>query len=71
MPFALLLRLWQMIRPPKKPDVGREERVRAALAVAGKYADPEGLTDGGENHDRYLDESLPSLTLVAASASAS
>ncbi len=33
-----------------------EERVRAALAVAGKYADPEGHTRVGIEHDRYLDE---------------
>jgi hypothetical protein len=33
-----------------------EERTRAALSVAGKYEDPDGLTDVGENHDRYLED---------------
>jgi hypothetical protein len=32
----------------------REERVRAALAVAGKYRDPEGRRRVAEEHDRYL-----------------
>ena len=33
-----------------------DERVRAALSVSGKYADPEGLTDVAENHDRYVED---------------
>ena len=33
-----------------------EDRVRAALSVAGKYADPEGHTRVGIEHDRYLEE---------------
>jgi hypothetical protein len=32
----------------------REERVRAALAAAGKYRDPEGRRRVAEEHDRYL-----------------
>lgn len=34
----------------------REELIRAALSVCGKYSDPEGRSDVGVNHDRYLDE---------------
>jgi hypothetical protein len=34
----------------------RAERVRAALALAGKYVDPEGATRVGIDHDRYLAE---------------
>jgi hypothetical protein len=35
---------------------GREERVRAALAVVGKYADPEGPSPVGKEHDRHFAE---------------
>ena len=34
----------------------REELIRAALSVCGKYADPEGRSDVAVDHDRYLDE---------------
>jgi len=34
----------------------REERVRAALAVCGKYADPKGPSRAAAEHDRYLAE---------------
>lgn len=32
----------------------REERVRSALAVCGKYADPEGPSRVAAEHDRHL-----------------
>lgn len=32
----------------------REERVRAALAVCGKYSDPEGHSRVAMDHDRHL-----------------
>ena len=32
----------------------REERIRAALAVCGKYRDPHGETRVAQEHDRYL-----------------
>jgi len=32
----------------------REELVRRALSIVGKYS--SGLTDVGQNHDRYLAE---------------
>jgi len=32
----------------------REERVRAALAVCGKYRDSDGDTHVASRHDRYL-----------------
>jgi len=34
----------------------REERVRAALAVCGKYVDPEGEARVAIEHDRHLAE---------------
>lgn len=34
----------------------REERVRAALAVCGKYADPAGPSRVAADHDRHLAE---------------
>jgi hypothetical protein len=34
----------------------REERVRAALAVCGKYADPQGSSRIAIEHDRHLAE---------------
>ena len=34
----------------------REERVRAALAVCGKYHDAEGETRVAIDHDRWLDD---------------
>ena len=33
-----------------------EERVRAALAVCGKYRDPRGETRVALEHDRWLDD---------------
>lgn len=33
-----------------------EERVRSALAVCGKYADPEGRSRVAADHDRHLAE---------------
>ena len=35
---------------------GREATVRAALAICGKYSDPEGRADVGADHDRHLAE---------------
>lgn len=34
----------------------REERVRAALAVCGKYADPKGPSRVAADHNRHLAE---------------
>ena len=34
----------------------RDERIRAALAVFGKYGDSRGETRVAPEHDRYLDE---------------
>jgi len=34
----------------------REDRVRAALAVCGKYVDPEGKAHVAAEHDRHLAE---------------
>ncbi len=33
-----------------------EARVRAALAVCGKYSDPQGPSRVAQDHDRHLDE---------------
>ena len=38
----------------------RDARVRAALAVCGKYRDPRGGTKVARNHDRHLDEAYGS-----------
>ena len=38
----------------------RDDRVRAALAVCGKYHDPQGDTDVARNHDRQLGEAYGS-----------
>ena len=38
----------------------RDDRVRAALAVCGKYRDPQGDTDVARNHDRHLGEAYGS-----------
>ena len=35
--------------------VSPEGLLREAAAVFGKYADPEGASDIGRDHDRYLD----------------
>ncbi len=35
-------------------DGGREALIREALAVVGKYADPEGTADVGVEHDEHL-----------------
>jgi hypothetical protein len=35
---------------------GRDERVRAALAVVGKYADPAGPSRVGREHDKHFAE---------------
>ena len=37
---------------------GRKAMVRDALAVLGKYEDPEGLTNIAANHDRHLAEAM-------------
>ena len=34
----------------------REDRIRAALAVCGKYRDPHGETRVAREHDRHLEE---------------
>jgi post-segregation antitoxin (ccd killing protein) len=36
----------------------RQERVRRALAVAGKYNDPDGAPDVARRHDAALDEAF-------------
>jgi Arc/MetJ-type ribon-helix-helix transcriptional regulator len=36
----------------------RAALIRDALAVAGKYQDPEGRDDVAVHHDRYLDEAF-------------
>ena len=36
--------------------VGRADRVREALAVVGKYADPDGRSCVAIDHDDHLDE---------------
>ena len=38
----------------------RDDRVRAALAVCGKYRDPRGETRVAQNHDRHLDDAYGS-----------
>ena len=38
----------------------RDARVRAALAVCGKYRDASGETSAARNHDRHLDEAYGS-----------
>ena len=37
-----------------------DDRMRAALAVCGKYRDPHGDTDVARNHDRHLGEAYRS-----------
>lgn len=32
--------------------------MREALAVAGRYGDPQGRDDVAEEHDHYLDEAF-------------
>ena len=44
----------QLVRHEAAPV--REERIRAALAVCGKYRDPHGETRVAQEHDRYLEE---------------
>ena len=41
----------RLAREEREPS--HEERVRAALAVCGKYKDPDGLTNVAEEHDKY------------------
>jgi hypothetical protein len=38
-------------------DAGRADRVREALAVVGKYADPEGASRVTQDHDEHLADS--------------
>jgi hypothetical protein len=38
----------------EKSASGRKAMVREALAVCGKYQDPEGLTDVAVTHDQHL-----------------
>ena len=38
----------------------REDRVQAALAVCGKYRDPQRDTDVARNHDQHLGEAYRS-----------
>jgi len=38
----------------------RDERVRSALAVCGKYVDPEGPSRVAVDHDRHLAEAYRS-----------
>ena len=35
-------------------ESGRKAMVREALAVCGRYEDPEGLTDVAATHDQHL-----------------
>ena len=44
----------QLVRHEATPV--REERIRAALAVCGKYRGPHGETRVAREHDRYLEE---------------
>ena len=44
----------QLVHPEAAPV--REERMRAALAVCGKYRDPHGETRVAREHDRHLEE---------------
>jgi hypothetical protein len=37
-------------------ELGRDGLVREALAVVGKYADPEGRSSVARDHDAHLDE---------------
>ena len=48
----------QLVRHEAAP--AREERIRAALAVCGKYRDPHGETRVAQEHDRYLEEAYRS-----------
>ena len=48
----------QLVRHEAAPV--REERIRAALAVCGKYRDPHGETRVAQEHDRYLEEAYRS-----------
>ena len=34
----------------------RDDLIRSALSICGKYVDPEGRSDVAVDHDRYLDE---------------
>ena len=38
----------------------REDRIRGALAVCGKYTDPEGASSVAQEHDRHLAEAYRS-----------
>jgi metal-responsive CopG/Arc/MetJ family transcriptional regulator len=38
----------------------REDRIRGALAVCGKYTDPEGASIVAQEHDRHLAEAYRS-----------
>ena len=38
----------------------REDRIRGALAVCGKYTDSEGASSVAQEHDRYLAETYRS-----------
>ncbi len=40
----------------ERVELGREDLAREALAVVGKYADPEGASRVGKDHDEYLTE---------------
>ena len=42
----------------EKSVTGRKEMIREALAVLGKYEDPEGRTNIAGDHDRHLAEAL-------------
>ena len=48
----------QLDRDETQPS--RQERLRAALAVCGKYRDASGETGVAREHDRYLDEAYRS-----------
>jgi metal-responsive CopG/Arc/MetJ family transcriptional regulator len=42
----------------EQTTVTREEMIREALAVCGKYDDPKGATTVARDHDRYLGEAF-------------
>ena len=40
------------------PEGGRADRVREALAVVGKYADPAGPSRVARDHDEHLEDAF-------------
>jgi hypothetical protein len=42
----------------ERTESGRKSLVRDALAVCGKYDDPDGALHVGRDHDKYLEEAF-------------